>query len=62
MNDIMTIARIRQIEKQDQLHKHQLMRQAADAEKAERTRFLMAYRFRSLLNRVAPALAPRLGF
>lgn len=61
MTDLMTIAKIQLAERHELLRQHALTRQAIDAEKAEHTRFMTAYRIRHLLNRFAPALAPRLG-
>lgn len=61
MNDMMSIAHVRHIEKEELVRNHQLAQQAMDAAKIERSRFMVAYQMRFLVNRLAPALAPRLG-
>lgn len=62
MTDLMSIATQKQAEWEHLLCNQQLVQQACAAEQAERSRFLKAYRLRSLLNRIAPILAPHLGF
>ncbi|MFZ5825611.1 MAG: hypothetical protein ACOY94_15035 [Bacillota bacterium] len=61
MMDLMHVASLKQAEFETHLC-NQSLHQARGEEQAEYRRFLQAYRLRSLLNRFAPSLAPRLGF
>ncbi len=61
MNDMMMVAALRVAEHEAALKRNHL-RAEFQAAQIERARFLVAFKVRRVLNRIAPALAPRLGF
>lgn len=60
-HDISGLARVKHSDFQRHIEQAHLASQAQDVERIEYARFRQAYQLRSLVNRFAPALAPRLG-
>jgi|GEM_PF-5298578 len=61
MNEIMQIATLQMVERNTQIQRNQQETELL-AMQIEHTRFMTAFKVRRLVNRLAPTLAPHLGF